>query len=375
MLVSLAASLVLLELGATLALGKRFARGVEFGNTWKFAGRLDPDLGWSGRPGATGRVTDGKLDYAVELNSQGFRDPERTLAKPPGTKRVLALGDSVTWGWGVEFGQRFTDLLEQRLGPGVEVLNLACPGYGTDQQYWTLIDRGLAYDPDLVLVCFIANDVPEAKQNERYDMRKPRFVRADDGKWRVEGRPIELQDNAFTRWRKDTWRALVVHSALLSLVTRRTLDPPARVEEGQAQYQRPTPKMLAPVRALAEELLDPQSVSRHALGLLRDACEERGIPLLITHVPHKHDQYLYEPRFPAPLDLGPSPHRTYLTQCLQSACTALGLPLIPVDEAYLQAAQAGTNLHVGDGHPNGEGHRIIADALEPALRALLGIGE
>lgn len=369
-LASGAAALGALEVAATVHLGERFVRGAELGNSWKSAGQRDAHMGWGGKPGVTTRIVDGQLDYTVELNELGFRDEERTEAKPAGKRRVLALGDSVTWGWGVQHGERFSDLLEERLGPDVEVLNMGMPGYGTDQHYWTLLEHGLSYEPDLVLLCFVLNDVPEAEADKRYGMPKPRFVRGPDG-WRVEGRPVELPEVASDGWAQALWRRWTTRSALLTLASKRALAIPEPQATEPVRYRGDRPQTPEPVRQAGDKIAAARSVTHHALTLIRDACVERGIGLLITHVPHKHDQYLYEPEFPAPKPLGKRPFRSYISRSLTKACSKLGVPFIPVDEAFLQVCRKGQSLHVGDGHPNALGHRLIADKLETALRSML----
>ncbi len=98
-------------------------------------------------------------------NALGFRDEETTAARPPGTVRIVVLGDSVTFGWGVEVEQRFTDIVEARLaaraesGPRPQILNLALPGYEATHQYLVFERKALALQPDVVLFIFNFNDV------------------------------------------------------------------------------------------------------------------------------------------------------------------------------------------------------------------------
>jgi len=67
-------------------------------------------------------------EYSViyRINARGWRDREREYAGAPGTTRVLALGDSFTFGSGVPYGARFTDVAESRLR-NVEILNMGVP--------------------------------------------------------------------------------------------------------------------------------------------------------------------------------------------------------------------------------------------------------
>jgi lysophospholipase L1-like esterase len=101
----------------------------------------------------------------VTINGLGFRDHrEYSLAKAPGTFRILVFGDSVTFGHGTLSATTYPYLLEQRLKawkPDVnwQVWNLGVPGYNTAQELAYLQEVGPRYQPDLVIVGFFANDL------------------------------------------------------------------------------------------------------------------------------------------------------------------------------------------------------------------------
>ena len=92
-------------------------------------------------------------DYSVvyKTNSKGLRDQEYPAVKPPGKTRILAIGDSFTFGTGIAYGDRFTDLLESAF-EDVEVISMAVPGSGHDQQLMQFVHEGIAYRPDQVFV-------------------------------------------------------------------------------------------------------------------------------------------------------------------------------------------------------------------------------
>jgi hypothetical protein len=100
----------------------------------------------------------------VKINSLGFRDHrEYTLAKPPGTFRILVIGDSVTFGHGATFETTYPYLLEERLRQWRsdvrwEVWNLGVPGYNTRQEVTYLTEVGPRFQPDLVVIGFFRND-------------------------------------------------------------------------------------------------------------------------------------------------------------------------------------------------------------------------
>jgi hypothetical protein len=100
----------------------------------------------------------------VRTNSFGMRGPEITEAKPDNTLRLAVLGDSYTFGWGVEESSAFPRVLEQELNArkasqkNVQVLNFGVPGYSTFQEVAQFIEKGHKFQPAAVLVYFIHND-------------------------------------------------------------------------------------------------------------------------------------------------------------------------------------------------------------------------
>ena len=99
----------------------------------------------------------------VQTNARGWRGRDYAFEKPEGTVRILAIGDSVMFGWGVGERQRYTQRLESLLSrrfPEVrwEVVTLAAPGYSLAMELQVLQEEGLRYEPDLILYGYVAND-------------------------------------------------------------------------------------------------------------------------------------------------------------------------------------------------------------------------
>ncbi len=366
------ALLFLLELIATVYMGAGFERGLFIGDNWIVVGRRDSQLGWANRAGASGRIADGGLDYTVSINSHGFRDPERETLNPTGAKRVLVLGDSVAWGWGVDNGERFSDLLEARLGPRVEVLNLSVPGYGTDQQFWNLESFGWSYKPDVVVLCMVLNDVPEAEVIEGYGMPKPRFVLGDDGEWFVE-RPEALATTTQVRGWAWEFAWLQAHSAAVSLLTGKK----SRLDDGldldKIKFRDPGDEARADIERAANCISDPTRAVHYGLTRLAAACAEHEVPFIVTSIAHKHDRYLYEPNYPMPEGAIGKNYMGSLARNVQAAGKIIGFETVSVDGEMLRQSKAGQRLHCGKGHPNAQGHGVLADGLESVLRKRLGL--
>lgn len=112
------------------------------------------------------------LGQQVEISAQGFRSPIVVSPKPTDSFRVLVLGDSVAFGWGVSESECFPRVVERSLreagwpgdGRTIEVVNAGVPGWGAPNELLFLRDEGMALDPDLVLVTLVNNDLTDVLQ-------------------------------------------------------------------------------------------------------------------------------------------------------------------------------------------------------------------
>lgn len=106
----------------------------------------------------------------VCINSDGLRDYEYSVGKPPGAFRVLFVGDSVTFGWGVELEETVPKHLEALLlnqtTTKVEVLNFGVPGANLISEIALVEEKGLKYKPDLVLFLFNENDFEDPRSSQ-----------------------------------------------------------------------------------------------------------------------------------------------------------------------------------------------------------------
>lgn len=100
-------------------------------------------------------------DNGVPLNEYGFRRTKpMTLKKPPGTLRVITVGDSQTMGAGVSADATYSAFAEDALGAGWEVLNAGISGYRSLNVYRLLQKRLGYFQPDVVVVDCMPFDSP-----------------------------------------------------------------------------------------------------------------------------------------------------------------------------------------------------------------------
>jgi hypothetical protein len=171
----IALSVVIFAAIAEIGLRVAFYHSKDFSmEMWKYAVQLkrpvpNPQLSFAHIPNGHAFL----MGVDVKINSQGLRDYEYPLAKAPGTYRIMLLGDSTTFGWGLRLEDTAAKVLERQLNeagaaPGrkFEVINAGVGNYDTVQEVTYYETRGRAFHPDLVILVYFIND-PEPVPTEK----------------------------------------------------------------------------------------------------------------------------------------------------------------------------------------------------------------
>ncbi len=113
---------------------------------------LDPELLW--------RFTPNAQWGSVRINEHGFRTRSFTTVKEPGTRRLIALGDSCTAQGEPPYSDRLHDLLQQQSPTKErwEAFNMGVFGYSIEQGYRQFLNQGRHLQPDVVTLYFGWND-------------------------------------------------------------------------------------------------------------------------------------------------------------------------------------------------------------------------
>ena len=105
------------------------------------------------------------LGKPTVISSQGWRSPIFAVEKPDGVYRILLLGGSVAYGWGVAQGDEYPRVLEKMLndadrvpGKRIEIINTGVPGWSLAQEGRLLSRVVSLWKPDLVLLTLVATD-------------------------------------------------------------------------------------------------------------------------------------------------------------------------------------------------------------------------
>lgn len=141
------------------------AGGLDFDvEMWRYAKAMkevaaDPRLGHRHAPNTRASL----MGADVAINSRGLRDREYPYEKPASTYRILMLGDSITFGWGVALDDTVSKRLERMLnaaggGRRFEVINTGVGNYNTEMELAYYVDEGHRYNADLVILNYFIND-------------------------------------------------------------------------------------------------------------------------------------------------------------------------------------------------------------------------
>ena len=287
------------------------------------------------RPAVSVIVPERYGDIFYSFNRRGYRDTEP--ASGPGVRRLVFLGDSVTFGLGVNQDRIYANLLENRLretGQPWDVANLAIFAYNTVDELAALKEDGLRLKPELVIVQFVMNDfsipaaaggpAPPPTLGERLTAAKNRLI-----------------------YRSALYRRL--HQAGTGLVYLAAHDARRRWFPGTLNDSQPR-EQLAMLKATPD---DGRIAAFRALAAIRDTSRAAGSRTLVLLMPD--EVQLFTDRYDG------------INRRIAAFCSHQGIALadpLPV----LRASPDRRDLYLDGVHLTEAGHRLMATLLYGELR-------
>ncbi len=321
----------------------------------------DDVLLWRHKPGYGGSGQDGPI------NELGFRGPAISLAKPKDTFRILSLGESTTYGYGVEWNETYSLVLEHllRRARKVEVINGGVRVWSTYQSVRFLgreIDR---LQPDMVLFYHEIND----------------FLPTTFRGLKVQGAGLndielakQMQQRSWLRWLARQSRVVTeVRLAWARSLATATEKELAIKHERTVLLVGELPYVDLPLVSPGDEKpwLDnesqlvrvPDPLRRKYLEELIELTRSRGVTLLLLH-----------PSYPVS-----KPHRCLLTRLAKEH----SVPVLEIEDVIQAHARAngkvkGNYFFPNDVyHPNRWGHQVIAKGIARFMieRGLMPLGQ
>lgn len=292
----------------------------------------DPYLPYRPRPNGVwmSSTSSGRFLFETRHSSLGLRDVEHAVAKPPGSFRILGLGDSFTYGSGANFEDTYLVRLQRRLNgrpgrhPPVEIVKAGIPRYFPEPERLFLEHYGLALHPDLLLVGFTPNDVGDTVMG--LDAVKP----TPDG--------LLMTREAAQIGPAGYW--LFVHSHAARALISRWVSYRVRVEH---------PLFWDDIYQANGRHEKAWLTVEKEYGRMVNLAARKGARLVILHIPD-HPPWNRKTAYP--------PTR------LAAWATAHGAFLIDTLPALRAAAAAHREIYWSDDlHCTGEGYRVIAQAV------------
>jgi lysophospholipase L1-like esterase len=287
----------------------------------------DSLLGWIFPASSRGFFRTGPHPTPLETNELGLRNPPIDVGREP-CLRILVLGDSYAFGWGVQQNEAFPRQLEAMIverypGVSVEVLNAGVPGYGLYQQR-AMLERLLSHvELDIVVSTFsLANDPAD-------DLRILRFA------------PDRLTDYSPELSRRNPVLAWVVRkSALARFVDRRTSAIRFKIANSSG------------------EAVDAATT---CMSELLSTCAEHDLRVLQVSIPHRSQIARgWKARLVTSLSKRASDMQNRVAE-------QHGVRTVDAMEAMLVIEDSAEAYLLNDPHWAPDGHRAVAEAVLDAL--------
>jgi hypothetical protein len=262
---------------------------------------LHPDLG-----------THFKL-VRFETNSHGLRDREYSQKPSPNTTRVAVVGDSYTMASGVQIGDSYHALLEERFNRSDpdhlhEFINFGTGGYFLRQYVADLHCRVLDFDPDLVLIGFVPKNDHRIPPEEAF--HEPYLVRPATTPFYSSFAFEEIAEETEKAWERMTGERAA---------------PGVEPTEQQIEYM--------------EEMF----------AQLGELSREHDLPILVVYLTYRTDR-----------DVRP--------ELIRRLAEDNGLGFHDVSGAFEGTDPKKFRIFLTDGHPDEVAHRTFADELYEDLR-------
>lgn len=336
----------------TIAGGELFARALLTSPSTQL---FDPAIGYVNAPDST--LFQAREGFQrLRLNREGLNSPPLDPSSPD-KRRVLFVGDSITFAAQVPPNRNFVSLVGQRL-PGIETVNGGRDALGPQDWVALLARLEPAVRPDLIVLMISRGD--------GFDLRDARVRIARDS----TGRPVDVSRLPSARDAlQEDLGPLIRHSALATFLVRRANTEWTTLKGGDSWtgWALRGGKPASGGRNSGQEVLDRKAIEAQLVDILDIVKRDRRIVMVAMPAwQYKSGRQVeLEPRSKAEAGM------------FEAAARRAGVPFIDVGPA-LKAAYARTghpltgfaNSRIGEGHLNEEGHAVVAAAIAERLKDL-----
>jgi hypothetical protein len=318
--------------------------------------RPDAQLGWLPTRHWTGRHEHHDFDVTYSINGTGFRGDDIRAHKPP-AKSIAVVGDSFTFGTGVNDDETFVALLNQHRSGRERFYNFAVAGYSTDQELLLVEREVLRWKPDrLLLVVYLANDLfdNQLPLSLQVNRAKPMFI-LTNGVLFLTNIPASLSAE---RSRQPSLRDMVLGTGRAQQGLRMRLETRSYLARSFSEALLPAPDLSSGFDQRFDYGL---SLFWALVERMRESCRTNGteftMALMSGHSLVENPRSLsaqYQEFF----------RRRIAAESSKRRVTVIDLAS-QLQQRYRQ--QGGKWFHPNEGHLNSAGHQVVAEILDQAL--------
>lgn len=309
-------------------------------------------------------MSHGPAPYTVKTNSLGFRGPEVSPKRAPGSIRIATVGDSITDGFFSDndsmWQTHLQEALVERSGATIEVLNCAHGGGSIDKELWILKKFVVPLRPDLVILTFVTNDIHDIRWTPRQQLLaySPSTPSAGEGFLEALFRHVVTR-SAFGE---------ISYHVYLSAIS-------ASYRRGQDRSQRRYEIVGGTDFSKNAEMFDGRYRDKDGL-ILNEPFDQRTLDLINNYL-FTLAEFVAASRaaeasvlfvyFPAYSQIYGSPSRRINLQLAQ-ASEEMGIDFLDLTDAFQAAGREGA-LHLAplDFHLNPRGNQVFAEAVAEHL--------
>ncbi len=328
-----------------------------------------PDLALhhSYRPNCQVNSRSREWDINVSINSYGLRD-DPILSKDNFDRRILMLGDSFTVGWGVSHEDTFSEILQQQFqanGFNLDVINGGSTSYSPVLEYLFLREKGLALNPDMVILNLDIGDI----QNDRDYLRQATF----DASGKL--RSVTPQQNDVLTWLYT--KIKLIRFLESPLVVLDSLVPADRAWASSNFYDLDYDQYLLTRGGLSKEEINAYlGATYQYILLIKELCAKNNITFVLLTYPYGH-QVSAEEWSQGRHNFGFASGKVYNSladQTIQDWADSNQIKFISLHQGFKEAGLFPL-FYSYDGHFNSAGHQLAGTILfkELVRRELINI--
>lgn len=310
----------------------------------------------------------GDFNVSIAINSYGLRDYERPVLS--NAKRILVMGDSMTFGFGVEMNETYSKYLERKLnskGSKYEVFNAGwADGYSLDSYYLYLKNDGIKkFKPDVIIVeFFVYNDITDISLNRWVNDSNGLPIKITSPYYDVDGqnrlrsakRVLPLLKNSIVQ---GIYESLLARSNLFVLI-KSTISNMLTVSSANRVFD----KQYNP------DIQNEWEINENVLLAIKGIADKNNAKLLVVVMPvnfQVNDNLWNE--YSASIGAGKL-SRTKPDDLMKKFGSSHGIKVIDVYDSFHEEYKKEPLFLRIDGHFNPEGHKLVADDIYNYLQQL-----